>query len=89
MLTNFSDFHRILEMSDSEKATAFLSHISQHEQIPFGQFPVVLDRCSAGQLTSAGMLSALFYHGYLTYTPGEDKNLIVPPCITEQLTANL
>ena len=87
MLTNFSDFHRILEMSGSAKATAFLSLISQHEQIPFGQFPVVLDRCSAGQLTSAGMLSALFYHGYLTYTPGKDKNLIVPPCITEQLTA--
>ena len=88
-LPNFSDFHRILKMSAPEKATTFLSHISQHEQISFGQFPVVLDRCSAGQLTSAGMLSALFYHGYLTYAPGEDKNLIVPPCMTDQLTTNL
>ena len=89
MLPDLSVFHHILKMSCPEKATAFLSHVSQHEQIPFGQLPIVLDRSSNGRLTSAGMLSSLFYHGYLTYTPEKNKNLVVPPCMTKQLLSNV
>lgn len=75
---DLSKIHGILRLGRKADVEEIVDLAVRHKRIPFGQLPDILNLQSDGRLSKKGLLSTLIYLGYLTYAPGENKELIVP-----------
>ena len=75
---DLSKIHGILKLGTPQDVADIMLAALARKSIPFGGTPEVMNLQEAPQLSRDGLLSALFYFGYLTYAPGNSRSLIVP-----------
>ncbi len=81
---DLSKIEGILRLGAPQDVKEIVSQAMRREAIPFGTLPELLNLQKDGCLTKKGLLSALFYLGYLTYGAGAKKELVVPNRVMAQ-----
>ena len=68
----------ILSLGDPEFVRSVIDHALRQEPIPFSGNLQVLNLNQRNAFSNTGVLSALYYMGFLTFAPGDCEHLIVP-----------
>lgn len=75
---DLSKIHGILKLGAPHDVADIMQAALARKSIPFGGTPEVMNLQETPQLSRDGLLSTLFYFGYLTYAPGNRRSLVVP-----------
>ena len=73
-----SKIHGILKLGERQDVETIIKTAVSRQAIPFKQEPSILNLQGSGKLSLDGLLTALYYLGYLTYASGRHIALIMP-----------
>ncbi len=76
--SDLSKIHAILQLGERTDVEAIVRDAIARKPLAFASQPSILSLKLDHRLHRDGLLTALFYFGYLTYAPGSESKLVIP-----------